>query len=98
MTSLTNIQQVLSNISSVEKVQQVQQHHAQTEQSRLVSQNQKVAEKRGKKIEDAEPSDKVEISVKDDHQRMKREREKKEREDKEESESDDNLRHVDIRV
>ncbi len=98
MTQVTNIQQILSNISSVEKVQQVQQHQAQTEQSRLVSQQQKVAENSGKKIDNAEPSDRVEISIKGDQQGMKREHEKKEKRKKEEGESGDNVRHIDIRV
>lgn len=98
MTRLTNIQQILSNISSVEKVQQVQQHQAQTEQARLVSQKQKVAEKIGKKIDNAEPSDRVEISIKGDQQGMKREREKKDKGADEKDEPDDERRHVDMRV
>lgn len=98
MTRLANIQQVLSNVSSVEKIQQVQQHQAQMEQSRLVAQNQKTAENRGKKIENTEPSDKVEIRVKDDQKRMKREGDGKEKGDKEEEESGDDIRHIDIRA
>lgn len=98
MTRLTNIQQVLSNVSSVEKIQQVQQHQAQMEQSRLIAQNQKTAENRGKKIEDPEPSDKVEIRVKDGQKRMAREDGGKEKGDKEEEESGNDIKHIDIRV
>ncbi|MBI5756200.1 MAG: hypothetical protein HZA12_04675 [Nitrospirae bacterium] len=98
MTKLTNIQQVISNIPSVEKIQHVQQQQAQTEQSRLVSQNQKAASAKGKKVEDAMPSDKVEISVKDDHQEKDREKGKKEEGDKKEGESDHNKQHIDIHV
>ena len=42
------------------------------------------------------PSDKVEISVKDDHQEKDREKGKKEEGDKKEEESDHNKQHIDI--
>lgn len=97
MTWLTNIQQILSNIPSVEKVQQVQQHQAQIEQSRLESQKQKASEMSGEKIDDAEPSDRVEISVKGDRQGGKREHEKRDREE-ERDKSDGERRHIDIKA
>ena len=99
MTRLTNIQQVISNIPSVEKVQQVQQHQAQAEQSRLAAQNQKAADNRSKKIENTVPSDRVDISVKEDQSGLKREGNKKnDKEDHPEDESADDKSHVDIRV
>ena len=99
MTRLTNIQQVISNIPSVEKVQQVQQHQAQAEQSRLAAQNQKAADSRSRKIEDTVPSDRVDISVKEDQSGLKREgNKKKDKEDDREDESKDDKLHVDIRV
>lgn len=101
MSGLINLQQVLSNITSVEKVQQVQQHHAQEEQSRLISQNRKTSKNKGKKIEDVLPSDKVDISVKygphnkeDESER----REKEEKDERERDETDDKVSHIDIRV
>lgn len=99
MTKLTNIQQVISNIPSVEKVQQVQQHQAQAEQARLASQNQKMAENRSRAIEDAVPSDKVDISVRGDQSGFKKEgNKKKDKEEQEGSEAEDDTLHVDIRV
>ena len=99
MTRLTNIQQVISNIPSVEKVQQVQQHQAQAEQSRLAAQNQKAADNRSKKIENTVPSDRVDISVKEDPSGLKREgNKKKDKEDHPEDESEGDKLHVDIRV
>lgn len=95
MTRLTNIQQVISNIPSVEKVQQVQQHQAQAEQSRLASQSQKVAGRKGKKIEDPVPSDRIDLKVKDDQKRMKKDNEKREKKEEEKEESND-IKHIDI--
>ena len=68
------------------------------EQSRHMSQNQKTAETRGKKVEDADITDKVDISVKGDQQEKKREKGKKEEGDKKEEESDHNKQHIDIHV
>src|SRR3989304_534333 len=97
MTRVTNIQQVISNIPSVEKVQQVQQHQAQAEQLRLAAQNQKAADNRSRKIENTVPSDRVDISVKEDKAGLKREGNKKnDKEDHPEDESADDKSHVDI--
>ncbi len=99
MTRLANIQQVISNIPSVEKVQQVQQHQAHAEQSRLAVQNQKASDNRSKTIENTVPSDRVDISVKEDQSGLKRERnKKKDKEDHPEDESEGDKLHVDIRV
>ena len=59
MSSISGIQQVLSNITGVEKVQLVQQQQAQAELARHTSEGQKSAENTGKKVEDREPVDKV---------------------------------------
>ena len=99
MTRLANIQQVISNIPSVEKVQQVQQHQAHAEQSRLAAQNQKAADNRSKTIENTVPSDRVDISVKEDQSGLKRERnKKKDKDDHPEDESEGDKLHIDILV
>ncbi len=100
MTRLTNIQRILSNITSVEKVQYVQQHQAQMEQSRLASQNRKNSKRRRKKIQDARPSDEIEIRGRDDQQNQEQQTKNKEQVpvNDESDESADNILHIDIRV
>ncbi|MEK6560578.1 MAG: hypothetical protein AABZ07_02490 [Nitrospirota bacterium] len=98
MSSISGLQQVLSNITGVEKVQHVQQQQAHAELARHTSEGQKSAENTGKKVEDREPVDKVEISVRDDRKGRKGESDKEDKEDKDHEESADNELHIDIRV
>ncbi len=98
MSTISGIQQVLSNITGVEKVQHVQQQQAQAELARHTSEGQNSAENKGKKVEDKEPVDKVEISVRDDRQGRKGGSEKKDKEEMDQEESADNELHIDILV
>ncbi len=99
MSSISNIQQIVSNISGVDKVQHVQQQQAQAEQARYTSEGQKSAEVKGKKIEDKEQADRVEISVNDDCKEQRDESHSDEKESKEEDnqeEIENVLKHIDI--
>ena len=101
MSSITNIQQVLSNIAGVEKVQHVQQQQVQAEQARYTSEGQKSAETKGKKIEDKEPADRVEISVRDDQKDRREESRKDDKEPNEESNQEEPAEkkiHIDITI
>lgn len=101
MSSIANIQQIISNIAGVEKVQHAQQQQVQAEQAIYTSEGQKRAKIKGKKIEDKEPVDIVEISVKDDRKDQQEESQHDDQETNEESnqeESLDNKNHIDITV
>lgn len=101
MSSISNIQQFLSNIAGVEKVQHVQQQQVQAEQARHTSEGQKSAETKGKKIEDDEPVDRVEISVRDDQKDRREESRKEDKEAREESHLEDPAEkktHIDITI
>ncbi len=101
MSGITNIQQVLSNIAGIAKVQHLQQQQVHAEQSRHTSEGQKSAEIKGKMIEDKEPADSVEISVKDEQRESREERRKKDKEEKEESNQEEpaeKMMHIDITI
>lgn len=85
MAELSNIQHILSNISSIERVQQIQHHQGEVEQSRILSQVQDQDKKKGEKIENANPADIVDISIRDDRSGKDESRKRKQDRDQEET-------------
>ncbi len=101
MSSIANIQQIISTVTGVEKVQHVQQQQAHAEQARYTSEGQKSSENKGKKIEGKEPADRVEISVRDDQKDRREESREKDKETEEElnqEEPEEKKSHIDITI
>ncbi|MCC6544080.1 MAG: hypothetical protein IT392_06185 [Nitrospirae bacterium] len=101
MSSISNIQQIISNIAGIDRVQHTQQQHVHSEQARYASEGQKSAEVKGKKIEENEPADSVEISVRDDQKGSREDsgndNSESDKEDNPEESSEDR-KHVDLIV
>ena len=105
MSQVSNLPQILSQISTVEKVQQVQQVHGDSEQSRLAGQAQKKAERKRRSVPNAPPSETVELSIPEKREEKKNRREGSRRrslpeEDRPEPEGPEEgaRQHVDLRV
>jgi len=102
MSRVSNLPQVLSQITHVEKVQQAQQIVGEQEQSRLLQQGQKEASKKKRRVSNLSPAEHAELRIQERNSRRPRDQNQADRKsgDKKSETAEENKRkkHIDIRA